>query len=111
VSRGIVVQEGIAYVADGDKGFEIIGISLDRNQSQFEDYIKKNGLTWQQYYDGLSWNNKISKQFGIRGIPHIVLLDKNGVVHFNTDYENNKPPLHGLELRNVVAELCGAPAN
>ena len=93
------------------KGFEIIGISLDKDRAQLEKYMQDTGITWQQYYDGLSWNNKISKRFGIRGIPHIVLLDKNGVVHFNTDYENNKRPLHGLELRNVVAELCDAPVS
>ena len=88
-----------------DKGFEIIGISLDRNQSQFEDYIKKMGMTWQQYYDGLWWENKIARRFGVRGIPHIVLIDKNGAVHFNTDYDKGKPPLHGLDLRNEVAKL------
>jgi thiol-disulfide isomerase/thioredoxin len=93
------------------KGFEIIGISLDKDRAQLEKYMQDTGITWQQYYDGLSWNNKISKRFGIRGIPHIVLLNKYGVVHFNTDYENNKPPLHGLELRNVVAELCEAPVS
>jgi thiol-disulfide isomerase/thioredoxin len=91
------------------KGFEIIGISLDKDRAQLEKYMEDTGITWPQYYDGLSWNNKISRRFGIRGIPHVVLLDKNGAVHFNTDYENNKPPLHGLELRNVVAELCSAP--
>ncbi len=91
------------------KGFEIIGISLDKDRAQLEKYMQATGITWQQYFDGLVWNNKISKRFGVRGIPHIVLLDKNGAVHFNTDYDNNKPPLHGLELRNVVAELCEAP--
>jgi len=91
-----------------DQGFEIIGISLDKDQSQLEKYMQDMGITWQQYYDGLGWSNKIAKRFGVRGIPHIVLLDKNGAVHFNTDYDNNKPPLHGLELRNVVAELCSA---
>ena len=99
------------YKQYNGKGFEIIGISLDKDQAQLEKYMQDIGITWQQYYDGLSWNNKISKRFGIRGIPHIVLLDKNGAVYFNTDYENNKPPLHGLELRNVVAELCDAPVS
>ena len=94
-----------------DQGFEIIGISLDKDQSQLEKYMQDMGITWQQYYDGLGWSNKITKRFGVRGIPHIVLVDKNGAVHFNTNYEQEKPPLHGVELRNVVAELCSAPAN
>ncbi len=94
-----------------DQGFEIIGISLDKDQTQLEQYMQEKGITWQQYYDGLGWGNKMAKRFGVRGIPHIVLVDKNGAVHFNTDYDNKKYPLAGVELRNVVAELCNTPAN
>ena len=94
-----------------DRGFEIIGISLDKDQSRLENYMQDKGITWQQYYDGLGWNNRMAKRFGVRGIPHIVLVDKNGAVHFNTDYEQKKYPLHGVELRNVVAKLCSAPAH
>ncbi|MHC4496087.1 MAG: TlpA family protein disulfide reductase [Planctomycetota bacterium] len=94
-----------------DQGFEIIGISLDKDKSRLENYMQDKGITWQQYYDGLGWNNRMAKRFGVRGIPHIVLVDKNGAVHFNTDYEQKKYPLHGVELRNVVAKLCSAPAH
>ncbi len=93
-----------------DQGFEIIGISLDKNQSLLEKYMQDKGITWQQYYDGLGWSNKMAKRFGVRGIPHIVLIDKNGAVHFNTDYDRKKYPLAGVELRNVVAKLCNTPA-
>jgi thiol-disulfide isomerase/thioredoxin len=91
-----------------DQGFEIIGISLDKDKSQLEKYMQEMGITWQQYYDGLVWSNKIARRFGVRGIPHIVLVDKKGAVYFNTDYDRQKPPLHGVGLRNVVAELCQA---
>jgi len=50
----------------------------------------------------------MAKRFGVQGIPHIVIADKNGAVHFNTDYEQKKAPLHGVELRNAVAKLCSA---
>jgi thiol-disulfide isomerase/thioredoxin len=90
-----------------DKGFEIIGINLDKDKTQLEKYMQELGITWQQYFDGLVWSNKIAKRFGIRGIPHIVLVDKNGAVCFNTNYDQQKPPLQGIELRNVVARLCG----
>ncbi|TKJ38654.1 MAG: hypothetical protein CEE38_02835 [Planctomycetes bacterium B3_Pla] len=94
-----------------DRGFEIIGISLDKDKSRLENYMQDKGITWQQYYDGLGWNNRMARRFGVSGIPHIVLVDKNGAVHFNTDYEQKKYPLHGVELRNVVAKLCGAPVH
>ena len=94
-----------------DRGFEIIGISLDKDQSQLERYMQDTGITWPQYYDGLGWSNKIATRFGVRAIPHIVLIDKNGAVHFNTDYDHGKPPLHSAELRNVVATLCSTRAD
>jgi thiol-disulfide isomerase/thioredoxin len=94
-----------------DQGFEIIGISLDKDKVRLEQYLKEKGITWQQYYDGLGWDNKMAKRFGVGGIPHIVLVDRDGAVHFNTDYDNNKYPLAGVALRRVVAELCNAPAN
>ena len=94
-----------------DQGFEIIGISLDKDQSQLEQYMRDTGITWPQYYDGLGWSNKVAKRFRVRAIPHIVLIDKNGAVDFNTDYDQNKPPLHGAELRDVVARLCRASAS
>ncbi len=88
------------------QGFEIVGISLDQDQSQLEQYLRDTGITWAQYYDGLGWNNKMAQRFGIHAIPHIVLIDRNGAVHFNTDYDQQKPPWHGAELKNVVAQLC-----
>jgi thiol-disulfide isomerase/thioredoxin len=94
-----------------NQGFEIIGISLDKDKYQLDKYMQEAGMTWPQYYDGLVWSNKIARRFGVRGIPHMVLIDKNGAVHFNTDYDRQKPPLHGIELRNVVAKLCGATTN
>ncbi len=89
-----------------DQGFEVVGISLDQDPSQLEQYLRDTGITWAQYYDGLGWNNKIARRFGVRAIPHVVLIDKAGIVHFNTDYDQQKPPLHGVELKNVVAKLC-----
>jgi thiol-disulfide isomerase/thioredoxin len=106
--RGVMPDLVETYKQYHDQGFEIIGINLDKDKAQLEKYMQDTGITWRQYFDGLMWNNKIAGRFGVRGIPHIVIVDKNGVVHFNTDYDRQKPPLHGVELRNVVAELCKA---
>jgi len=88
-----------------DQGFEIVGISLDKDKSRLEKYVQDNGITWQQYFDGLGWNNKLAKRFGVRSVPHIVLIDKTGAVHFNTNYKKDKPPLHGEDLKQAVAAL------
>ena len=63
----------------GDR-FVIIGVSLDSNSRALESYLKKEGITWPQYYDGKGWNNSISRLYGVKGIPHTVLIDESGVV-------------------------------
>lgn len=91
-----------------DKGFEIIGISLDRDKSQFENYIKENNITWQQYYDGLWWQNKIARRFNVTAIPRTVIVDKNGAVDFDS---RNKMPLSGPQLKSLIEQLCSDSAN
>eukprot|EP00808_Paulinella_micropora_P023990 g42322.t1 len=61
-----------------DKGFAIIGISLDENKAAMEKFTKQHEMTWPQYFDGLGWNNKIIGRFGIRSIPAMWLIDKEG---------------------------------
>lgn len=63
-----------------DKGFEILGISLDQDKAAMEGALKKQNMTWVQYFDGGGWDNKISKSFGIQSIPAAWLLDKKGML-------------------------------
>ncbi|MEP6670290.1 MAG: redoxin domain-containing protein [Chthoniobacter sp.] len=63
-----------------DKGFEILGISLDQDKGAMEAALKKQNMTWTQYFDGGGWDNKISKSFGIQSIPAAWLIDKKGML-------------------------------
>jgi thiol-disulfide isomerase/thioredoxin len=63
-----------------DKGFEIVGISLDQDKEAMEGALKKHEMTWVQYFDGGGWENKISKSFGIQSIPAAWLIDKKGML-------------------------------
>ncbi|MEI8342413.1 MAG: TlpA disulfide reductase family protein [Verrucomicrobiota bacterium] len=67
-----------AYKKLHDKGFEIIGISLDQNKEAVVEFVKKNDMTWPQYFDGKGWDNAISKKNGIDSIPAMWLIDKQG---------------------------------
>ncbi len=60
------------------KGFEIVGISLDSSEDKLKKFIKERGMPWPQYYDGQGWKNKISTRYGIRSIPAMWLVDKQG---------------------------------
>jgi len=63
-----------------DKGFEIVGISLDQDKSELETFVKEKKMTWVQYFDGNGWKNKIAGRFGIHSIPAMWLIDKKGMV-------------------------------
>jgi thiol-disulfide isomerase/thioredoxin len=68
------------YETYHDKGFDIIGISLDDDKGKLTDYIKENGVVWQQYFDGKGWENKLAAKYGIRSIPATILIDSDGKI-------------------------------
>ena len=61
-----------------EKGFEIVGISLDQNKDALVKFTKGHGMTWPQYFDGKGWKNEISTKYGIHSIPAMWLIDKDG---------------------------------
>ncbi len=63
-----------------DKGFEIVGISLDQSKEKLLAFTKENGMVWPQYFDGKGWENEISSKYGIDGIPAMWLVGKDGKV-------------------------------
>lgn len=61
-----------------DKGFEILGISFDKEKEDLTKFIAEEKLPWPQYFDGLGWENKLGQRFNITGIPTLWLVDKKG---------------------------------
>jgi len=91
-----------AYEEFRDKGLEIVGISMDKDRQKLESYLETHKISWPNYYDGKSWDNEISSRFGIRSIPAIMLLDREGVVR--------KTRIRGTDIREVVEEfILGTP--
>ena len=69
-----------AYKKFHDKGFEIIGISLDQDKDKLTSFIKEKEMPWPQYFDGQGWQNKVAKQYGIQSIPATYLIDREGKI-------------------------------
>jgi len=64
-----------------DKGFTIYSVSLDDDAGKWKEAISKDGLIWPNHVsDLLGWNSPYVKLYGIQGIPHTVLIDKEGNV-------------------------------
>ncbi len=69
-----------AYEKYHDKGFEIIGISLDTDKGRLKEFIKEREMPWPQYFDGKGWDNKLADEYGIRSIPAVFLVKDNEVI-------------------------------
>jgi len=63
-----------------ERGFVVLGISLDQDKAAMEKTMQKLGMTWPQHFDGKGWENEISSAFGIRSIPTTWLIDKKGML-------------------------------
>ena len=80
-----------------DQHFEIIGISLDNDKSKLLAYLKEQGATWPQFFDGNGWKNEVAEMYKINSIPTMYLIDGEGVIR--------KANVHGHALEVAVNEL------
>ena len=62
------------------KGFEIVGINLDKDQPAMEKAVNRMQIPWPSYFDGLGWGNKIALEYNVRAIPAVWLVDKKGIL-------------------------------
>lgn len=79
------------------KGLEIIGISLDSNEAAWKKAIKDDQLPWMQASNLDGFECEVGFKYGVRAIPHIFVIDKDGV------FKGEK--LHGPALVDLIEEL------
>lgn len=71
-----------AFNAFKDKGFQIIGVSLDQPgaKEKWLEAIHKDNLTWTHVSDLQYWQNAVARQYGIQAIPQNFLIDPSGKI-------------------------------
>jgi peroxiredoxin len=79
-----------------DQGFTVFGVSLDRDKDAWLKAIEDDKLTWKHVSDLSYWDNAAAKLYAVSGIPHSLLVDKNGKIIAKNKRED--------ELREAVAE-------
>jgi peroxiredoxin len=85
------------YTEFKDKGFDILGVSLDQKKEAWLKAIEDDQLTWSHVSDLKGWKNEVANLYGVSSIPHTVLLDKEGKIIAKN--------LRGDALKEKVAEL------
>lgn len=83
-----------AYNKFHDKGLEIIGVSVDKNEKSWLKAVEEDGLSWAQTRDT---DGKVATNYVIVYIPSNFLFDQNGVIIAKN--------LRGEELEAKLAEL------
>jgi peroxiredoxin len=62
------------------KGFEILGVSLDRAKDRWVKAIEEDKLTWPQVSDLKFWQNAAARMYAVTLIPQSFLIDKDGKI-------------------------------
>ena len=69
-----------AYRKYHDKGFDIVGISMDTDQDALLAFVKKHGMPWPQQCDGKKFDTALAREYGVGGIPEMWLVASDGKV-------------------------------
>jgi peroxiredoxin len=87
----------LAYNNFKDKGFTVLGVSLDSNREQWLAAIQTDHLTWTNVSDLKGGANEAATIYGIQTIPQNVLIDRDGKIVAKN--------LRGLALDEKLKEL------
>jgi len=86
-----------AYNKYHDKGFDVFGVSFDKDHDKWVEAIEKDGLTWTHVSDLKYWSSAAGKLYGVQSIPHNILINPEGII-----VEKN---LRGEDLQNKLEEI------
>lgn len=65
-----------AYTAYSEKGFEILSISIDKDEKAWLKALGQENMQWHNLLD----DNKVSNAFNVKTIPATYLIDSKGVI-------------------------------
>ena len=88
------------------KGFEVVGISLDRatSKARLEKFIKDREIKWTNLYSSdpkaSGWDHPMATYYGIMGIPSTFLVDQKG----NVISLRARGPALGRQLKKLLGD-------
>lgn len=63
-----------------DKGFEVLGVSLDTKQKEWLKAIKQDRLKYTQVIDNSGWRSKVAERYFVELLPTNFLVDRTGKI-------------------------------
>lgn len=88
-----------------EKGFEVVGVSLDQDAKPLKKFIEDEKITWPilfpQDKKDQFWNNPLAVYYGVNGIPCVILMNQKGdVVSLNA-----RGPVLGKKLEELLGKV------
>ncbi len=80
-----------------DRGFTVLGVSLDTDADKWTSAIREDGLVWDQVSNLMRFQDPIAREYNINSIPASFLVDENGVIVARN--------LRGPALEEKVSEI------
>jgi thiol-disulfide isomerase/thioredoxin len=87
-------------------GFEIVGVSLDRDVLDLQNFVEAQKLQWTQLkpptiLSDTGFMNPLALRYSVNAIPHTMLVDREGKIIARG--------LRGASIEAAVAEALGKP--
>lgn len=86
-----------AYNSYKDKGFTVLGVSIDDDAEKWKKAVNDDGMPWTQVRDRKDAKSEILDYYGINAIPSQLLVDPNGIIIGKN--------LRGSALQKKLAEI------
>ncbi|MDY0356554.1 MAG: Clp protease N-terminal domain-containing protein [Sedimentisphaerales bacterium] len=67
-----------SYGATGQ--FQILGLGGSDTLEEVKKFVAEQDVKWPQIYFGQAWDQGIAKQYGLSGLPYILLIDPDGKI-------------------------------
>jgi peroxiredoxin len=85
-----------------DKGFAMIGVSVDTVCDRAREAVQRHGLSWPQVCDGKAMKGEIAHLYNVDVTPSYYVLDRNGLILGKK--------VQAEELRGILEKAFAAPA-
>jgi thiol-disulfide isomerase/thioredoxin len=93
------------YRAYRDKGFEVVGVNLDKERFAAEAYVNQAGFNFPTLFSedrrANGWDHPMVRKYGVTALPHAILVDKDGVIVGSE--------VSAARLPALLKELLGPP--
>jgi thiol-disulfide isomerase/thioredoxin len=92
------------YDAYHDRGFDVVGVSVDRNRDDLDKFLEEHEHPWTVLHDnaqGADPSKSMSTYYGVFGVPTVILVGADGkVISINA---------RGEQLGKELKKLFGPP--